>query len=173
MGTSRHLPRHRAQCPLGIGRMIGKKTEKVIKDSCSTRWIGSAISLLSFEKIVFTKWLHLTHASQNYAIRAQNSPNFPRVVRSLTMNERPLLLPSLSMIARVITCQRRRMTLSFRIMHHFWNRTIQLKRSRSRKTGWNSHDRSPRQAHICVCLLILELFSRPQGICYNESAITE
>ena len=49
--------------------------------------LGSAYSLLSFEKFVFTKWLRLTHASQKYAIKAQNSPNLPRGVRSLFIVE--------------------------------------------------------------------------------------
>ena len=44
--------------------------------------LASAISLLSFENFVFIKWLFPTHASQKYAIWAQNSPNLPRVVRS-------------------------------------------------------------------------------------------
>ena len=51
-------------------------------------WLGSAISLLSFEKFGFTKWLCLTHTSQKYAIRAQNSPNLPRVVRSLVLTQK-------------------------------------------------------------------------------------
>ena len=45
--------------------------------------MGTAISLLSLKTLVFTKWLRPTHTSQNYAIRAQNSPNLPWAVRSL------------------------------------------------------------------------------------------
>ena len=48
-------------------------------------WLGSEISLLSFMDFVFIKWLRPTHASQKYAIWAQNSPNLPRVVRSFAM----------------------------------------------------------------------------------------
>ena len=48
-------------------------------------WLGSAISLLSFENFMFIKWLRPTHASQKIAIWAQNSPNLPSVVRSLSI----------------------------------------------------------------------------------------
>ena len=79
----------RAQTRARIRGRVNTSISKISNSSFDTLlsftawWVGPAIFLLSF---VFTKWLRLTHASKKYAIRAQNSPNLPRVVRSLVMS---------------------------------------------------------------------------------------